>query len=220
MKEYLFKVGLASVILSSVMILANVNEALATDDEKLAPSCEMSANPDVIQVGGAITLSWYANVVVAKAKLYPKGSEHLIREFSETDRGSWWISGIIDSREYTLVIESRAGEIASCNASVDVVINNDEETGDNQFSESSSSNNDKDNKYKKYRGSDNKKIYKKIKSWKKNKNPLYYDYKKSYKKYKPLSNGERKIFWGLADYSKYKEYKVYKKYKKYKKEKE
>lgn len=82
------------------------------------PACTMYANPDLIESGGGTTLNWDVNEHVVRAYLHPKGSQSWMQEVPLD--GSWWISGIVDSRYYTLTVENADGVTASCDAFIEV----------------------------------------------------------------------------------------------------
>jgi hypothetical protein len=83
-----------------------------------APACTMHANPDTIDYNGATTLTWTVNEAVVSGYLHPKGSTDWMQEVDLN--GTWWISGIVDSRDYTLTVESADGQTADCDAHITV----------------------------------------------------------------------------------------------------
>ena len=91
-----------------------------------APACTMYASPDTIEVNGATTLHWTVNESVTRAYLHPKGSTDWMQEMSLTENW-WWISGIVDSRDYTLTVESADGQTADCDAHITVEEGTNEE---------------------------------------------------------------------------------------------
>ena len=213
-------------VLASMFFVFGASVTLASDG---MPTCHLRANPNTIQAGGATTLIWWTTGGVTQSKLYPKGSDHLIKTF-RGDNGWWWISGITDTREYTIKVKNNDGQTASCTTRI-VVKNNDKEENNGSNEGVSSSNSDhkiskkhhRHNKYykkykhhKKYRGSHNKAIYKKIKNWKKHNRTMYLKYKFIYKQYKGISSKKLKKRLSLAEYKIYHEYKVYHEYKEYK----
>jgi len=82
------------------------------------PACTMYATPDTIEAGGGTTLDWDVNEYTVRAYLHPKGSSSWMQEVPLD--GSWWISGIMDSRDYTLTVENAEGVMADCDAHVTV----------------------------------------------------------------------------------------------------
>ena len=226
MKKTSLKMIILGIIVLGGMSFAN-NVLAATD----GPSCRMHANPASITKGGATTVIWYGSPDVIKATLYPKGSEHIIKTFASKE-GWWWMSGIVDSREYTLIVENDKGETGSCDAQVEVIIkSNDDEDKDNNDEVKKENNNEEEvgviskkehksskcRKFNHHKKSEYKKAYKKIKKFKKHNKPTYFEYRHLYKKYRHMSNKERRHRLNSVDYKKYKTYKRYKKYKKYKK---
>ena len=83
-----------------------------------APACTMYANPGTIDVNGATTLIWHVNENVTRGYLHPKGSTDWMQEIDLN--GTWWISGIVDTRDYTLTVESADGQTADCDAHITV----------------------------------------------------------------------------------------------------
>lgn len=87
-------------------------------------SCTMIANPDTIEVGGGTTLSWTLSSNVVSAVLRGKGSNSWSQNVALD--GNWFISGITNSRAYTLTVTGPEGQTATCDA--DVTVEEDEET--------------------------------------------------------------------------------------------
>lgn len=81
-------------------------------------SCELTATPDLIAVGGGTTLSWVVSSNVVNAYLTPKNSTSWMQNVPLD--GSWYISGILDTRQYTLHVEGAEGQTASCDALITV----------------------------------------------------------------------------------------------------
>ncbi len=106
-------------------MMATATSALAVDESYIGngyggddPACTMYATPDTIEVGGGTTLDWDVNEYTVRAYLHPKGSSSWMQEVPLD--GSWWISGIVDSRGYTLTVENAEGITSSCDAFVTV----------------------------------------------------------------------------------------------------
>jgi hypothetical protein len=81
-----------------------------------APTCTMEAIPDTIPVGGGTTLVWTGSDNVTSAKLHPAGSTSYFADV--TPDGSWWISGIVDSRGYSVTVMTDDGQTATCTADI------------------------------------------------------------------------------------------------------
>ena len=84
-----------------------------------ALSCEVEAVPSTIGAGGATTLVWSSTGAVS-AKLSPTGSNSFFADV--TADGSWYISGIQDSRSYTVTVFDAEGNTATCNAPIAVEV--------------------------------------------------------------------------------------------------
>ena len=93
-----------------------------TNDE--VPTCELTATPAAILPNGATTLSWDVSGNIVSAVLHPKGSNSW--EQSVPFNGSWYISGIIGTRTYSLTVKTAGGLEATCDALITV---NSPETG-------------------------------------------------------------------------------------------
>jgi len=76
-----------------------------------APACTMYANPSTIDYNGGMYLNWDVNENVTYALLHPKGSYSWTMEVSPTD-GSWWMSGLRNTRDYTLTVYNENEESA------------------------------------------------------------------------------------------------------------
>ncbi len=209
-KMFLRTIILVMVVLGGISLS---NRALADGN---VPTCRIHTNPSAILKGEATTVIWYASPDTIKATLYPKGSDHVIKVFSGQE-GWWWMSGITDSREYTLIVENAEGKTGSCTAGVSVVAQKDNKNSDEGKDKSiekrdkSKSSSCKFNKHKKAKY---KKAYRKVRHLKKHHYSTYLEYRHLYKKYKHLSSKERLHKLGAVDYKKYKLYKRYRKYKK------
>jgi len=83
-----------------------------------SPACTIYANSDEIDAGEGTTLTWDVNDKVVRGYLHPKGSTSWMQEVDLN--GSWWISGITDTREYTLTVEADDGQTADCSTRVKV----------------------------------------------------------------------------------------------------
>ncbi len=101
-------------------------ESFIEADEEKDPTCSMYADPSTIAAGGGTTLIWNSSENVVSATLHPKNSSSWMQDVP-TD-GSWWISGIVDSRVYTLTIEGEDGQTSSCDAQV--IVEAPEDDGD------------------------------------------------------------------------------------------
>lgn len=88
-------------------------------EEGEAPTCEISAAPDTILAGGGTTLLWDSSENVVSAVLHPTGSTSYFAEV--TPSGSWWISGIVDSRSYSVTVRTADGQTATCDAPISVL---------------------------------------------------------------------------------------------------
>ncbi len=86
-------------------------------------SCNMHANPNTIENGGGTTLIWYSSDNVVSAVLHPKNSSSWMQ--SVPVKGWWWLSGIIDTRTYTLTVTGENGQTADCDADITVIDNDD-----------------------------------------------------------------------------------------------
>ncbi len=83
------------------------------------PSCEITATPQVIEVNGATTLVWEGSENVVSARLTPTGSDYVIANV--TPSGSWYLSGITNTRSYSLTVRTATGARYTCDAVVTVV---------------------------------------------------------------------------------------------------
>ena len=83
-----------------------------------APACTVYATPDTIEVDGGVMLNWDVNESVVGAYLHPKGSTDWMQEVPLN--GSWWISGIVDSRDYALTVSAEDGQTAECDVHITV----------------------------------------------------------------------------------------------------
>jgi hypothetical protein len=114
--------AIIGMVFTSVSVLAYAVGADLTDEGAGyggdTPSCTMYANPDVIDYNGATTLIWQVSDNVVRGYLHPKGSTDWMQEIDLN--GVWWISGIVDSRDYTLTVESADGQTADCDAHITV----------------------------------------------------------------------------------------------------
>ena len=77
-------------------------------------TCSLLAMPDTISPGGGALLTWDVSSNVSSAYLTPKNSRSWIQQVPLD--GSWWISGITDTRAYTLHVEGHNGQTSSCDA--------------------------------------------------------------------------------------------------------
>ncbi|PID52296.1 MAG: hypothetical protein CR972_02365 [Candidatus Moraniibacteriota bacterium] len=113
-------------VVISMMFASTVFAALEDGGEEIIeigyggndPACTMYAEPDTINAGGGTTLHWDVNEYTVRAYLHPKGSGSWMQEVPLD--GSWWISGITDSRVYTLTVENEEGVTATCDAPITV----------------------------------------------------------------------------------------------------
>ncbi len=83
------------------------------------PNCDMNAVPQIISVNGATTLVWSGSANAVAAKLTPTGSDYVIANV--TPSGSWYLSGISNSRSYSLTVRTGTGREYTCNAPVTVI---------------------------------------------------------------------------------------------------
>lgn len=110
-----------SVTVAFIGVMAMAASVLATEESGYggdAPACTMYATPDTIEADGGVMLNWDVNENVVGAYLHPKGSTDWMQEVPLD--GSWWISGIVDSREYVLTVSSEDGQTADCEAHITV----------------------------------------------------------------------------------------------------
>jgi ABC-type thiamin/hydroxymethylpyrimidine transport system permease subunit len=110
-------------MLAIVAIFSVATPAFAVADPEFGyggdpVSCTMVAIPDTIGVGGGTTLDWTTSSNVVSAKLSPKGSTSWMQ--SVPVDGTWYISGIVDTREYTLTVTGPEGQTATCDALINV----------------------------------------------------------------------------------------------------
>jgi vacuolar-type H+-ATPase subunit B/Vma2 len=218
MKKSLLSIVICTAIAGG-LFSANALSASACSVKK--PACQIKATPSVIDADkGETTLSWKLNSSTTKAYLYPKNSTHLIKEVSSMKNGILWMSGISDSRNYIIIVENSIGEKAICDVHIEVIPSKEEKKDEKKVVVATKKHKTDTSlrgyeKYKKYRGSVNKKVYKEIKNWKKNDKKAYQDYKNAYETYVQLSNDERNDIVKGTEYAKYKKYKQYKQYKTY-----
>lgn len=98
---------------------AECDASVTVDDEtEVPPTCELFATPDTILPNGGVTLVWDVNPSVVSATLHPKGSNSW--EQSVPLDGSWYITGIIGSRTYSLTVETAGGQEYTCDADIKV----------------------------------------------------------------------------------------------------
>lgn len=90
-----------------------------TSGEGDAPSCDMNAVPEIISVNGATTLVWDGSENAVSARLSPTGSSYVIAHV--TPSGSWYLSGITNTRSYSLTVRTATGLEYTCNAPVTVL---------------------------------------------------------------------------------------------------
>ncbi len=83
------------------------------------PSCDMEAVPQIIEVNGATTLVWDGSENAVAAKLTPTNSSYVIANV--TPSGSWYLSGISNTRSYSLTVRTGTGREYTCDAPVTVV---------------------------------------------------------------------------------------------------
>lgn len=83
-------------------------------------SCEVEAVPSSILAGGATTLVWTGSAAAVSAKISPTGSPSFFA--TVTPSGSWYISGIADTRSYTITVFDAEGNFATCDAPITVTI--------------------------------------------------------------------------------------------------
>jgi hypothetical protein len=79
-------------------------------------SCTVSATPTDIAQGGATTLAWTSSTGTVSAKLHPFGSTEYFADV--TPEGSWYISGIVDTRQYSVTVYDEDGNSATCDTPV------------------------------------------------------------------------------------------------------
>lgn len=96
-----------------------VSPDTGTSGEGEAPSCDMSAVPEIISVNGATTLVWDGSENAVAARLNPTGSSYVIANV--TPSGSWYLSGITNTRSYSLTVRTATGAEYTCNAPVTVI---------------------------------------------------------------------------------------------------
>lgn len=82
-------------------------------------SCEVVAVPANISAGGATTLVWTGSAAAVSAQISPTGSASFFA--SVTPSGSWYISGIADTRSYTVTVFDTNGNSATCDAPITVL---------------------------------------------------------------------------------------------------
>lgn len=83
------------------------------------PSCNMNAVPEIISINGATTLVWDGSENAVAARLNPTGSSYVIANV--TPSGSWYLSGITNTRSYSLTVRTATGLEYTCDAPVTVV---------------------------------------------------------------------------------------------------
>lgn len=83
------------------------------------PSCDMNAVPEIISVNGATTLVWDGSENAVAARLNPTGSNYVIANV--TPSGSWYLSGITNTRSYSLTVRTATGLEYTCEAPVTVI---------------------------------------------------------------------------------------------------
>lgn len=88
-------------------------------DPGTLPTCTLEAIPDTIPAGGGTTLVWTSSDNVVSAKLSPEGSTSYFADV--TPNGSWWISGINDSRGYSVTVETAGGQTETCTVGITTV---------------------------------------------------------------------------------------------------
>jgi hypothetical protein len=91
-----------------------------TSGEGDLPSCDMNAVPEIISVNGATTLVWDGSENAVAARLNPTGSSYVIANV--TPSGSWYLSGITNTRSYSLTVRTATGAEYTCDAPVTVVL--------------------------------------------------------------------------------------------------
>lgn len=91
-----------------------------TSGEGEYPSCDMNAVPEIISVNGATTLVWDGSENAVAARLNPTGSNYVIANV--TPSGSWYLSGITNTRSYSLTVRTATGLEYTCDAPVTVVL--------------------------------------------------------------------------------------------------
>jgi len=93
-----------------------MDEEIVVEQSNGDLTCSLTADTGVLNIGGSTTLEWTSNG--AFAQLHPKGSTHFFADVRAT--GKHFISGIVDSRSYSLTIYDEAGDYVTCD--VDLVV--------------------------------------------------------------------------------------------------
>jgi len=75
--------------------------------------------PEIIEVNGATTIVWEGSTNAVAAKLTPTGSSYVIANV--TPSGSWYLSGISNTRSYSVTVRTGTGREYTCDAPVTVV---------------------------------------------------------------------------------------------------
>ena len=112
-------IALVAMVVVVPMVNVSAEEGEGSGYGGDAPACTMYANPDTIDVNGGTTLIWHVSDNVVRGYLHPKGSTDWMQEI-DLNTNWWWISGIVDSRDYTLTVESADGQTADCDAHITV----------------------------------------------------------------------------------------------------
>ena len=93
-------------------------EEVTEEEETTMISCSIEASPSTISAGGETTLVFTSEGAVTQAYLMPTGSSSSFAEV--TPNGSWFISGISNSRSYSMKVMDADGNVATCDAPITV----------------------------------------------------------------------------------------------------
>lgn len=105
-------------------------DVIVEGSEVDVPTCSLMADPSEIAEGGATTLSWTSENGVS-AMLVPMGSTSKIADVSLD--GSWYISGISNTRGYSVIVTGADGQTTTCDAKIYVDEEEEEEEEEEQF---------------------------------------------------------------------------------------
>jgi hypothetical protein len=113
-------VKMMSIVIASVgvMAIAATVSAEGSGYGGDAPACTVYATPDTIEAGEGTMLNWDVNESVVSAHLHSKGSTSWMQEVPLD--GAWWISGIVDSRDYVITVSSEDGQTSDCEVRITV----------------------------------------------------------------------------------------------------